>query len=459
MRVLLTQPASSFGLRNIVGMKSPPLGLAYIGAAAERLGCEVKVIDSASIGLSSRQLIDRVVEYEPDVFGVGTTTMGYQEGLSLVSSVKERLPRTFTVMGGPHVTFTDQETLRQCAGLDTVVRGEGEKTFEELLLARQSGASLSTIEGLTYRVNGDILRNPDRPFVQDLDSLGFAGYHLLPMEKYRMGRGNLFACMITSRGCPYCCNFCSSSNLFGKRWRFRSPEHVVAEMEYLKDRFGCQEVEILDDTFTVSPQRADRICELLINKNWDLLWSASSRIGTLTSKLADKLKRAGCTTLYLGFESASQEVLDSLCKGIKLEEAFKTMEVVRKAGLRAIGSFILGCPADTVETIKKTVRYARALSPRYAQFTLLTPYPGTPLYNEAMAGGLIAEKDWTKYTIVDPTFKHPSISARKLKRYVNWAYISFYLRPRYIFNELRDGRFYLVPRAFKAFIKHLAGRI
>jgi anaerobic magnesium-protoporphyrin IX monomethyl ester cyclase len=459
MRVLLTQPVSNFGLRNVVGMKSPPLGLAYVGAAAERVGCEVKVIDSASIGLSNRQLIDRIVEYEPDVLGVGTTTMGYTEGLSLVSSVKERKPRTFTVMGGPHVTFTDEETLRQCAGLDAVVRGEGEKTFEELLMAVQSRASLSAVEGLTYRVNGDITRNPDRPRIQDLDALGFAGYHLLPMETYHMGRGNLFACMITSRGCPYACSFCSSSNLFGKKWRFRSPEHVVAEMEYLKDRFGCREVEILDDTFTVSPQRADRICELLINKKWDLLWSASSRLGTLTLDMARKLKRAGCTTLYLGFESASQEVLDSLCKGVKLEEAFKTMEVVHKAGLRAIGSFILGCPADTVETIKKTIRFARALAPRYAQFTLLTPYPGTPLYGQALTSGLIADNDWTNYTIVDPILRHPSISARKLKRYVNWAYVSFYLRPRYVFDELRDGSFYLVPRAFKAFVEHLAGRV
>jgi anaerobic magnesium-protoporphyrin IX monomethyl ester cyclase len=459
MRVLLTQPVSNFGLRNVVGMKSPPLGLAYVGAAAERVGCDVEVIDSASIGLSSSQLIDRVVEYEPDVFGVGTTTMGYPEGLTLVSAVKKHLPRTFTVMGGPHVTFTDGEALGQCTGLDAVVRGEGEKTFEELLSARESGGSLAGIKGLSDRVNGDIARNPDRRFVQDLDSLGFAGYHLLPMEKYRMGRGNLYNCMITSRGCPYCCSFCSSSNLFGKKWRFRSPEHVVAEMEYLKERFGCREVEILDDTFTVSPQRADSICELLIKKNWDLLWSASARIGTLTAEMARKLKRAGCTTLYLGFESASQEVLDSLCKGVKLEEAFKTMEVIRKAGLRAIGSFIIGCPADTVESIKKTIRYARALSPRYAQFTLLTPYPGTPFYNEALAQGLIEEKDWTKFTIVDPTIKHPSISARKLKRYVNWAYVSFYLRPRYIFDELRDGSFYLVPRAFKAFIEHMAGRI
>jgi anaerobic magnesium-protoporphyrin IX monomethyl ester cyclase len=459
MRVLLTQPASNFGLRNVVGMKSPPLGLAYIGAVAERLGCQVKVIDSASVGLTSRQLVDRIVEYEPDVFGVGTTTMGYKEGLSLISAVKERLGRTFTVMGGPHVTFTDDETLRKCPQLNTVVRGEGEKTFEELLMAVQSGASLSAVKGLTYRVNGDICRNADRPFVQDLDSLGFAGYHLLPMNTYKMGRGNLYACMITSRGCPYQCSFCSSSNLFGKKWRFRSPEHVVAEMEYLKDRFGCREIEILDDTFTVSPQRADRICELLIKKNLDLPWSASSRIGTLTAEMARKLKRAGCTTLYLGFESASQEVLDSLCKGIKLEEAFKTMEVIRKAGLRAIGSFIIGCPADTVKTIKKTIRFARALSPRYAQFTLLTPYPGTPFYDQAQSSGLIAEKDWTKYTIVDPILRHPSISARKLKRYVNWAYVSFYLRPKYVYDELRDGSFYLIPRAFKAFIEHLAGRI
>jgi anaerobic magnesium-protoporphyrin IX monomethyl ester cyclase len=440
-------------------MKTPPLGLAYVGAAAERVGCEVKIIDSASSKLTSRHLLDLVVEYEPDVFGIGTTTMGYPEGLSLISGVKEVLPKTLTVMGGPHVTFTDEQTLQQCPSLDTIVRGEGEKTFEELLLARQSGASLSSVKGLTYRSNGDILRNPDRHFVQDLDTLGFPALHLLPMENYCFPHGNRFSCMITSRGCPYCCNFCSSSNLFGKNWRFRSADHVVAEMEYLKDRFRCSEVEILDDTFTVSRKRAERICDLLINKNLNFTWSASSRIGTITQELAGKLKKAGCNTLYLGFESASQDVLDSLCKGIKLEDVQKTMEVIHKAGLKVIGSFIIGCPTDTRDTIRQTIRYARSLAPRYAQFTLLTPYPGTPLYDEAQAQGMIEEKDWAKFTIVDPILKHPTISARKLKRYVNWAYVSFYLRPRYIYDELHDGDFYFVPRAFKAFIEHLAGRI
>jgi anaerobic magnesium-protoporphyrin IX monomethyl ester cyclase len=452
MRVVLTQPASNFSLRRVVGFRSPPLGLAYLGAAAERLGCDVTVIDSLSADLSTRELADRVVEREPDVFGVSSTTMGYAEGLALVSEVKRRLPGAFTVMGGPHVTFVDQQALEQCAELDAVVRGEGERTFEEVLAARGSGASLSDVRGLTRRVNGDIVRNPDRPFIRDLDSLGFAGYHLLPMHTYRMDRGHLFACMITSRGCPYQCSFCSSSSLFGKKWRFRSPEHVVAEMEYLKDRFGCREVEFIDDTFTVSAQRVDRICDLLIDKGLGMQWSAASRIGMLTAELARKLKRAGCTTLYLGFESASQTVLDSLCKNIKLEEAWKTMDVVRKAGLRVIGSFILGCPADTVKTIKKTIRFSHALSPRYAQFTLLTPYPGTPFYNEACEQGLIQETDWSKYTIVDPVVKHPSISARRLKRYVRWAYLSFYLRPRYILDELRDRDFRMVRRAFKALV-------
>jgi anaerobic magnesium-protoporphyrin IX monomethyl ester cyclase len=452
MRVLLTQPASNHSLRRVVGLKSPPLGLAYLGAAVERLGYDVRVIDNSSLGLTTQQLVDQAAEYEPDVFGVSTTTMGYPESLDLISGVKSRLPRTFTVMGGPHVTFTDHTVLRQCPELNAVVRGEGEKTFEDVVNAVRWGADLSAVSGLTYRVNGDIQRNPDRPFLDDLDSIGFAGYHLLPMHTYRIGRGDLFACMVTSRGCPYQCSFCSSSSLFGKKWRFRSPEHVVAEMEYLRDRFGCREVEILDDTFTVSPQRVDRICDLLIKRNLGITWSAASRIGMLTAKLAHKLKMAGCTTLYLGFESASQDVLDSLGKNIKLEDAWTTMKVVRKAGIRAMGSFILGCPADTVESIRKTIRFSCALSLRYAQFTLLTPYPGTPFYEQALNSGLIAETDWSKYTIVDPVVKHPSIPARTLKRYVNLAYMKFYLRPRYLFDELRDGNLHRILTVMKALV-------
>jgi len=439
-------------------MKSPPLGLAYIAAVAEQAGHEVRIIDSPTLGLSNEELISRIVNYKPEVLGIGATTLGYADALGIIAGVRARLPRTFIVMGGPHVTFTDEETLRECPALDAVVRGEGEETFKELLDVLSSRGDLSRVAGLTYRDGERILRNQDRPFIKDLDSVPFPAFHLLPMEKYYMVRGMPFACMMSSRGCPFRCSFCSSSSLFGKTWRFRSAENVVAEMEYLKKRYGIRQVEIVDDTFTVNRSRVHKICDLLIKKNLGLTWATTARVGSFDEELARKMKKAGCVSLYLGFESASQRVLDSLCKGIKLEQAWKTMETVRRVGLETVGSFIIGSLADTVKSIRKTIRFARALSPNYAQFTLLTPYPGTPLYKEAKERGLITSKDWSRFTILEPVLKHPTIPAKILRRYLNWAYISFYLRPRYILQEIRKRNLYLVPRAIKALIDLLLRR-
>jgi len=450
MRILLTNPPSQNALNHVVGIRSPPVGLAYLASVAEAAGHEVSIIDSLTMGLSNEEVVRQAIEADPDVLGVGVTAIGYDDAMRIVSGVKARLPPVHAVVGGPLVSFTDQQTLAGCRAVDSVVRGEGEETFQQLLEAVDCGAEPAGIRGLTYRRNGEVLRNEDRPFIKDLDTLPLPAFHLLPMERYFLEEGHRYGCMITSRGCPHRCIFCASSNLFGKRWRFRSPENVVAEMAYLRGRFGVEHVEILDDTFAVSARRAEAICDLLIDQAPGLQWTASARTGSLTQRLADKMKAAGCCSVFLGFESASQEVLDSLGKGLRVEDAWETVAILRRAGILVIGAFIIGCPQDTDQTIRETIRFARALSPNYAQFTLLTPFPGTPLYDQAKARGWLRDRRWSDFSMVDPVLKHPGIPDHKLKRYIDWAYLSFYLRPRFLRQELARGSLFFVRRALKA---------
>jgi anaerobic magnesium-protoporphyrin IX monomethyl ester cyclase len=453
MRVLLTSPVSQDPLRTVAGITTPPLGLAYLATVAEQAGHTVRILDAAVLGLSPPEMTRDILAWQPDLLGISATTLGYTDAVQLAQNVRQHRPEPFIVLGGPHVSFLDEQTLHDCPPVDAVVRGEGEETFRELLERVDARADLAPVRGLTWRAGDRIVRNLDRPFVADLDTIGPPAFHLLPMDRYRLDDRKPFATLITSRGCPYQCTFCSSSALFGKRWRFHSPERVVGEMELLRRRYGMPDLEILDDTFTVNLERVHAICDLLIRKNLGIVWTASARVGTVTLELARKLRQAGCMQLFLGFESASQEVLDSLCKGVRVEQAWETMSVLRRAGIDCVGSFILGSPADTRATIRATIRMARKLAPAYVQFTLLTPYPGTVLYEQARAAGWLAEMDWSRFSMMMPTLKHPTIPARALRNSIYWAYISFYLGPRHLWHELRSGDFYCARRALKGLLE------
>ncbi|MCD6575253.1 radical SAM protein, partial [Candidatus Aerophobetes bacterium] len=255
--------------------------------------------------------------------------------------------------------------------------------------------------------------------------------------------GKRFGNIMTSRGCPFSCIFCSSSQLFGKIWRARTPENVIEEIKLLKDKYEVKEIEFLDDTFTLNKKRAEKICDLLIEKNLGISWSCSSRVDTINEALIEKLKKAGCHTIYVGIESGSQEILDIISKGITLTQAEKTIDLIKKVKLNSFATFIIGIPGETVKTIKKTINFAKKLSPSFVQFTICTPYPGTKLFEMAKEKGWLLTKDWSKYTILDQVMKLPGQVATNLNRWLLRAYLSFYLRPRFIFEQIKRKEFFL----------------
>jgi len=313
------------------------------------------------------------------------------------------------------------------------------------------------VRGITFRKGDKIIDNKPMPFIKNIDEIPFPSRDLLPFDKYQVN-GVRYTTMLTSRGCPFGCSFCASSRLFGGYWRGRSPKNVLEEMRIIYEDYNTKNVEFLDDTFTLNQKRAEEICDGIIREGWDITWGASSRVDTLTRRLVEKMKRAGCWVLYLGIESGCQRILNGVGKRITLEQVKKAVRIVKNAGIEVLGSFIIGFPDDTLKSIKQTIKFAKSLNIDYAQFSILTPYPGTPVFNYAVENDLLLTKDWSKYTAIDPIMKIKGITEKQLKSFLRKAYISFYLRPKIIWRWIRNRQFTFVKNGVRAVINYLRGR-
>ncbi len=454
MKVLFVVPPQASDIKRVLGVTGVPLGLAYL--AANLPEHDVKIIDCLTENFNLAELERKIRLYGPDVVGLTATTPAIYNAYEVARMVKRILPDCKVVIGGPHVTFTAGGTLRECEGIDIVVRGESELTLHQLIQAWDKGLPINKIAGLTFRSNGVITQTPDRPFIQNLDTLPFPAWEKLPMEKYKFN-GKRFGMIMTSRGCPFDCIFCSSSQLCGKIWRARNPENIVAELKLLHDEVGIREIEFMDDTFTLNNDRAERICDKIIKEGLDISWTCSSRVNTINRKLAKKLNAAGCHTVYFGIESGSQKILNRVGKGISLEQSRKAVKIARGAGLNSLGSFILGLPGETERTIKNTIRFAKGLGLTLAQFTTATPYPGTKLYYWAKRKGLLRTARWSDFTTLKPIMAVPGMSLNQLKSALTKAYLSFYLRPMFIFDQIRARNFLIIKNIFGVAIKYVRG--
>ncbi len=447
MRTLFILPPSRFTLKEI-GIVGMPLGLAYLASVIEEEGHRVRVIDAPTLGYDMRNVEEEVRGFRPELVGITSTTAAIYDAYRVAELTKQIDQKIKVVVGGCHVTFTAEETLKECPFIDIVVKGEGEITARELVRNLEGGLPLEEVKGIAFREDGEIKETENRAFIKNLDEIPFPSYHLLPMDRYKLGK-HRFANMITSRGCPFSCIFCSSSELCGRTWRARSPENVIGELRMLKDKYEVREVELLDDTFTLNNRRVEKICDSIIREDLDLSWSASSRVNTLTQNLAHKMRRAGCHTLYLGIESGSQRILNMIQKGISLAQAEKAIRIAKRASLNTLGSFVIGIPGETVGSINKTIQFARKLSPSFAQFTICTPYPGTQLFKIAKEKGLLLTRDWSRYTILDPVMKIPGMVGEKLERWLIKAYANFYLRPRFILRQVKKRNLFMLQKSFK----------
>jgi radical SAM superfamily enzyme YgiQ (UPF0313 family) len=419
-----------------------PLGLAYLGAVAENAGHQVTVIDCQGEKLTYDSFRQRIARVPSDVVGVTSTTLLYNSAKTILEIAKEVHPNAVSMIGGSHVSFWDENALNESKSIDVIVRREGETTFLELLQRIEAKKNFAGVLGTTFRgSDGKIQRNEDRPFLLDLDSLPSPAYHLLPLDSYhRMGK-TIFP-IVTSRGCVQWCDFCSTVRMFGRGYRMRNPKNVVDDMETLHNKYGQSQFTFYDDAFTVNRQHTLDICADIKARKLNLEWDCETRVDAVDKELLEKMRDAGCITIWFGVESGSEKILGQMHKKINPEQVRTAFKTAQKAGLMTIASAVIGFPGETEETAWETINFINSLNPDDIGFYVATPYPGTPMYEQVVKNGWLRVTDFNKYDTATPTFETPELSMEKIREIKYKAHQKFYLRPSYVFKMMRKGGTY-----------------
>ncbi|MFC1962783.1 B12-binding domain-containing radical SAM protein [Chloroflexota bacterium] len=432
MRILLINPPQ--------GEKypQPPLGLASIAAILEKNRYDVEILDANALQLSEVEIAERVGKSE--VVGLTAMTPTIKSAIRIAERIKVTAPDSIVILGGPHATILPTETLSNVPQIDIIVMEEGEDTILELLHALSYSKGLGNVNGITYRDNGEIKSTPARPQTLDLDAQPFLPYHLLPMKKYKLhppyGRESSFMALMTTRGCPYNCMYCSKP-VFGSKCREQSPKRTADELSYLSNVLKIREVRFYDDVFTLSKERTVQLTEELNQRGIDISWSCETRVNLVSQELLMRMKTAGCYMIAYGIESGNQDILDNLRKKITIEQIEKAVEMTHKAGIQSVGYFMLGSPGETPETIRQTIDFAKRLELDFAQFSVTIPFPGTDLYELYLEQGY-DPSEWGRFIYTNlnltnsPVFETALLSKEDLQEWNAKAYKEFYLRLRYL---------------------------
>ncbi len=436
--------------QNVEG-KNIPFGLGYLAAILERDShAQVSIIDAKAEDLTVQQTVHRISQKSPDLIGITSCTYDYNDGIALAQILKEKIAGVPICFGGIHASVLPGYTLNHSC-IDFVVRGEGEYTFLELV----QGKSPQEIRGLSYKKKGEVVHNSHRPVIKNLDELPQLSYHLLPMDKYYPTAGQCrrlpAVAMVSSRGCPGKCIFCCSS-LTGHRVRRFSPQRILDEISFLVEHYGMKEVVFMDDTMTFPREEMVRLCNLLKQKKYEVIWDCSTRVNFVDQPLLELMKDAGCNQISFGIESGDDAVLHSIKKGHTIVQVKKAVQLAKKAGLEVRGSFILGFPADCEETMNRTIEISHELELDLASFYIATPYPGTEMFEWAEKNGRLLTKNWSFYDQSHLIMDIPCASHNIVEKLYQKAWRSFYWRPSYLlkrFTKLRS--IHDVTSALRAF--------
>lgn len=357
-----------------------PVGLLSLNAVLMRAGHQVTLANLSGWSRDRvRQLLERL---SPELVGISQFTHNRTESLRLAALAKELDPACFVVLGGPHATHSWQEQLERHGELDAIVLGEGEETLAELVEARAAGRALSSVPGLAWREGGRVVLSPSRAPIAELDQLPSPAED--PGETVGVDLRRQLEFVITSRGCPASCLFCSSPLFWGRGVRFRSPASVVRELRMLKERYGLIYFSFRDDTFTANRARVLEICRLIEEQRLHILWNCQSRVNAVDQEMLVAMKRAGCECIQFGVESGSPEMLKALGKRILPADVERAAAAVRRAGINLSVFLITGIPGEGEGDLQQTVRLIDRIRPQDGQVSPLVYYPGTELMLRAV---------------------------------------------------------------------------
>lgn len=461
MQVLLINPPSED--------KNPilPLGLASIAAFLEHNGVDVKIIDAWALALNYEDIVNEVKEIEADIIGITMVSPRYNQAKKTAEAARRGCPNATIVLGGPHPSALPTETLQDIPEVDICVIGEGEQTMLDLVNALSDGDRLHNIKGIAFRTEDSVVVTDPRPPIKDLDSLPMPARHLFPIEKYKThppyGRKNPYMTMMTSRGCPFSCAYCSKET-FGNRLRMMSAKKVVEEIEFLVNQYGTKEIHFYDDTFTVNMKRVRGICDEIIDRKIDIIWSCTTRVNVINEELLRKMKEAGCWLISYGVESGSQEILDAMGKGITIEQVSEAFKMTRKQGIKILAFFMMGFLGETEEDIQKTIDFSKQLKPDFVSWDILKIFPGSKLYRLFVKEGKLGRHKRLQSSDGDNVARNPfgygsftfledNLTIEQLQKEIRRANREFYIRPTYALNVI------ISIRSLWEFIHYLRGGI
>jgi radical SAM superfamily enzyme YgiQ (UPF0313 family) len=369
--------------------KLPPLGLSYVAGALEKAGFEVQMLDNYQMRTTIDFVKQEVQKRKPDIVGITCGSVTYRRAVEMAKATKEVLPSCKVVVGGWHASYLPDSALEN-PEIDYAVMGEGERAMVELATQITKGADQQTIAkipGVACRLDGKISKTPPI-LIEDIDTIPYPARHLLDMNFYDRQIGYLKAkpvdVMHVMRGCPYSCNYCETKKLWGMKCRAFSPERVIGELKYMKEKFGSKGIYFIDDNFTINKERTIELCHQMRSNNLGLEWACDTRVDLLSADVLNEMRAAGCSTIFFGIQSGSQRILDKLNTHTtpeKIEAAFK---LCRKAGINIAASFMLGVPGETVADMETTFKFAKKLGPDWATFYVFIACPHSVLYEEVL---------------------------------------------------------------------------
>jgi radical SAM superfamily enzyme YgiQ (UPF0313 family) len=419
----------------------PPLGILYLATVLKERGIEVSVLDQPAKGFTIEETVKWVEKENPDILGFSTFASSGRTAALISNKVKEKNPNVTTVFGNYYATFNPERILRKYPSVDIIARGEGENTALELVSCLQNKEKLKEVRGITFRNGKSIVSTPEQPLIRDLDSLPFPDRKLIDVDYHSIIAGanvapKKFTSIVSSRGCVYKCRFCCCTQFARNMWRPRSVENTLEELHFLASE-GYEQFIFVDDSFTLNQKRVIELCRAMRKEKIDMDWICEGRVDNCSYEMLSEIAKAGCRILYFGIESANQRILNYYNKQTTPQQSKTAVKAARKAGIDAvIGSFIVGAPDETREEIQNTIEFAKQIPIDFPQFNILGVYPGTDIWSEFEAKGLLDREEYWEMGVTVSEICPTAVPFNEIRQMIHDAFYHFVRRPSFILEQI-----------------------
>lgn len=460
-KILLIRPPSQASLdyggtiKDSYGGHELELGLLYLASYLEEKGEKVTFLDMSLYEDCEKRLVNILKSDNFDFIGL-TSYTNFIKTADRIAGIVKQNSHAPIVIGGIHASALPQETLEVFKNFDYLVYGEGEKTFAELVV----GKNINQIKGLVWREGDKVICNGPQDPIEDLNKLPFPARHLLDFKRYIPPPGNYYKLpstgILSSRGCPYLCTYCGRTGTrFQNKIRLRSVENIISEINFCSKKYGIRDFRFYDDVFVIPKKRLISFCHELIDRKIKITWNCYSRVDTIDKEMLKIMRKAGCYHIKYGVEFGTETWLKKTKKNTTLEQAREAIHETKKIGIAAKASFMIGMPGETVEEVRKTIKFARELNPSYATFGIFTPLPGSELFDECKNKQTLLTYDYDSYFHKTGNILKDQLDLAILEKLIKEAYRAVYFNPKYILHRLthllKNFSLFEIKTLFKGF--------